>query len=365
MNQGETIVCYPRIHIDLRKLKTNLETLGALVREAGCSLMAVTKSFCADKRITGILAASPLVDYLADARIQNIKTYAGRGKPAVLLRLPQACEIEEVVSYADISLNSDLDTLGLLNGEAVRQNKRHKIILMIDLGDLREGIHFENGENILKTAEAVLRMPGLELYGIGVNLTCYGAIIPKKDNLSILVSWAERIYRHCGIKPSVVSGGNSSSLYLIERGGLPEGINNLRLGESFILGRETAYGARIKNTFNDAITLETQIIEVQVKPSMPSGESGFDAFGNRPVFEDRGMMKRAICAVGKQDIDPAGITPLDPGIEILGASSDHLIINISSSENSYKTGDIIRFTPDYGAVLRLFTSPYIGRVYSN
>jgi predicted amino acid racemase len=364
MNSTETAVRYPLLRIDLQKLKANLETLSALVKSAGGSLMIVTKSFCADKQIVEMLAASPLVDYLADARIGNIKTYAGRGKPTVLLRLPQACEIRDVVSCADISLNSDLDTMDLLNREAERQNKRHKIILMIDLGDLREGIHFEDGEKILGTAEAVSRMPGLELYGIGTNLTCYGAIIPKKDNLSVLVSWAARIYRHCGVKPAMVSGGNSSSLYLIEKGELPPGINNLRLGESFILGRETAYGARIKDTFDDAVILETQIIEIQVKPSMPSGESGFDAFGNRPVFEDRGMMKRAICAVGKQDLDPSGIIPLDRGIEILGASSDHLIVNMSASEHGYKTGDILRFIPDYGAVLRLFTSPYVSRAYT-
>ncbi|MDR2741452.1 MAG: alanine/ornithine racemase family PLP-dependent enzyme, partial [Treponema sp.] len=333
MDNTETAIRYPLLRIDLQKLKTNLETLSALVKGAGCSLMVVTKSFCADKRIVEMLAASPLVDYLADARIQNIKTYAGRGKPTVLLRLPQACEIRDVVSFADISLNSDPDTLGLLGREAERQNKRHKIILMIDLGDLREGIYFENGEKILKTAEAVLSMPGLELYGIGTNLTCYGAVIPKKDNLSVLVSWAERIYEHCGVKPAVVSGGNSSSLYLIEKGELPGGTNNLRLGESFVLGRETAWGTRIKNTFHDAIILETQIIETQVKPSMPSGESGFDAFGKKPVFEDRGMMKRGICAAGKQDIDPSGIIPLDPGIEILGASSDHLIVNMNASEH--------------------------------
>jgi predicted amino acid racemase len=365
MKSAETAVRYPLLRIDLKKLKANLETLGSLVKSAGCSLMIVTKSFCADKRIVETLAASPLVDYLADARIQNIKTYAGRGKPTALLRLPQACEIEDVVSFADISLNSGLDTLDLLNREAERQRKRHKIILMIDLGDLREGIYFEDGEKILKTAEALLGMPGLELYGIGANLTCYGAVIPKKDNLSVLASWADRIYGHCGVRPAVVSGGNSSSLYLIEKGGLPRGINNLRLGESFILGRETAYGARIKNTFNDAIILETQIIEVQVKPSMPSGESGFDAFGKRPVFEDRGMMKRGICAAGKQDIDPSGILPLDPGIEILGASSDHLIVNMSASEHGYKTGGILRFIPDYGALLRLFTSQYVSRMYSD
>jgi predicted amino acid racemase len=150
---------------------------------------------------------------------------------------------------------------------------------------------------------------------------------------------------------------------LIQKGGLPGGINNLRPGEAFILGRETTNLTRIENTFNDAMILETQIIEVQTKPSMPSGESGVDAFGERPVFKDQGMMRRAVCAAGKQDFELSGINALDPGIEILGASSDHLIVNVGASEHNYRVGDIIRFIPNYTAILRLFTSPYVGRVY--
>ncbi|MDR3174456.1 MAG: alanine/ornithine racemase family PLP-dependent enzyme [Treponema sp.] len=354
---------YPLLHIDIQKLKTNLAVLSASVKRAGCSLMIVTKSFCADEEIVRMLAASPQVDYLADSRIQNLRRCAGRGKPAVLLRLPQPCEIEDVVSYADISLNSEPDTLALLNAEAGRQRKRHKVILMIDLGDLREGLYFTENEKILKTAEAVVGMPNLCLYGLGVNLTCYGAVIPKKDNLSILASWADSICGHCGIDLPVVSGGNSSSFYLIDKGELPPGINNLRLGEAFIVGREAAYKQRIKDTFDDAVTLEAQIIEVQTKPSVPVGETGVDAFEGKPSFEDRGLLKRAICAVGRQDIEISGIVPQDPGVEILGASSDHLILNISASRQNYTVGGTIRFIPNYSALLRLFTSAYIGRVY--
>jgi predicted amino acid racemase len=281
----------------------------------------------------------------------------------MLLRLPQACEIRDVISFADISLNSELETLALLNAEAGRRHKRHKVILMIDVGDLREGLYFTEDEKILKTAEAVVGMPGLELYGVGTNLTCYGAIIPGRDNLSRLVSWAERIRKHCGVELPLVSGGNSSSFYLIEKGELTTGINNLRLGEAFIVGREAAYKTRIKDTCDDAVILEAQIIEVQTKPSLPLGERGLDAFEERPVFKDQGLIRRAICAVGRQDLDLRGIIPLDKGVEILGASSDHLILNVSSSERNYRVGGTVSFIPNYIALLRLFTSPYIGRVY--
>ena len=356
---------YPLIHIDMRKLKANLTALSAVVKGAGCSLMIVTKSFCADEKIVRMLAASPLVDYLADSRIRNLKACAGRGKPAVLLRLPQPCEIEDTVACADISLNSEPDTLALLNAEAGRQRRRHGVILMIDLGDLREGIYFTEEEKILRAAETAAGMPNLILCGLGVNLTCYGAVIPKKDNLSTLASWADRIRGHCGLELPVISGGNSSSFYLAEKGELPRGINNLRLWEAFIAGREAAWKRRINGTFDDAEILETQIIEIQTKPSMPAGERGVDAFGERRSFEDRGPQKRAICAIGRQDLEVSGIIPQDSGVEVLGASSDHLVLNISASERDYRVGSTIRFVPGYTALLRLFTSPYIGRVYKD
>jgi predicted amino acid racemase len=356
-------VPYPRLCIDIEKLKANLAVLSAAVKGAGCSLSIVTKVFCADERIVETLAASPLVDYLADSRLHNLRKCAGRGKPTMLLRLPQACEIEDVVSFADISLNSEQDTLELLNIEAGRQHKRHSVLLMIDVGDLREGIYFTEEDRILAAAAAVRGMSNLELRGLGINLSCYGAIVPTRDNLSILVSLARRVREYCGVELPLVSGGNSGSFCLIEKGELPAGINNLRLGEAFIVGREAAYKTRIKNTFDDAVILEAQIIEAQTKPSLPLGERGLNAFGERPVFRDQGMIRRAICAVGRQDVELTGIVPVDGGIEILGASSDHLILNISPSEQNYRVGDTVHFIPNYTALLRLFTSPYIGRVY--
>ncbi|GHV83428.1 alanine racemase [Spirochaetia bacterium] len=356
-------VIYPALNIDMKKLKTNLQIVSGAVRNAGCSVMIVTKSFCADPEIVKMLVESPAVDYLADSRIANIKSYAGRGKETVLLRLPQFCEIEDTVRYADISFNSEIETLRLLDGEAKKQNKIHKAVLMIDLGDLREGLYCSGGAGILSTIKETLTMKNICLYGIGANLTCYGAIIPKNENLSILSGWARRIENTFGVKLAMVSGGNSSSYYLAEKGGLPAGINNLRLGEVFILGNDTAYGNHIEGTYADAITLDAQIIELQTKRSLPEGEVGMDAFGEKPVYVDRGMMSRAILAAGRQDIDASGMTPIEPAINVLGASSDHLILDVSGSKKDYHIGDIIRFKLNYGSVLHAFTSSYVSRRY--
>lgn len=195
--------------------------------------------------------------------------------------------------------------------------------------------------------------------GLAPNLTCYGAIIPKNENLSLLVGLARKLEQRFHIRLPMVSGGNSSSIYLIEQGNLPEGINNLRLGESFLLGNDTAYGTRIPGTVGDALELEAEVIEIKEKPSLPVGEIGVDAFGHRPTYEDKGIMRRAIVAVGRQDVDTDSLQPRDPQIEILGGSSDHLLLDLTHCTTVYQVGDRIQFTLGYGSMLKAFTSPYV------
>ncbi len=356
---------YPQLRIDLAKIRKNLDTVVSIAKQGGCSLMIVTKGFCADEHIVGEILKNDYVSYLADSRVKNLASYADKahmaGKETVLLRLPMLCEIPEVVRFADISQNSEIETIRALDAEAAKQNKKHKVILMIDMGDLREGMFYQNEEAILEVCGEILKMEHVVLEGIGVNLSCYGAIIPKPDNLGGLCAIAEKIEKKFSIRLNIVSGGNSSSIYLIPRGELPARINNLRLGESFILGNETAYSQRIPGTHNDAVTLRAQIIELKRKPSSPIGDVGVDAFGQVPVYEDRGWIDRAILAVGKQDMNPDGLTPLNTQADVLGASSDHLIMDVT--KENYKLGDTVDFSLDYGALLKLFTSDYITREY--
>ena len=359
---------YPRLVVDLKKLEQNLDAIAKITKDDGnCSVMVVTKGLGADLEMAKLVANHPKVDFMADSRVMNIKTYVDEahknGKKTVLLRLPMHSEVDEVVKYVDLSFNSELSTIRLLNEAAGKIGVKHNILFMIDMGDLREGIFFKDEELIFATVEEILGMPNINLYGIGVNLTCYGAIIPKQDNLGELVAIAKKIEAKFGIKLEMISGGNSSSIYLIWKEGLPEGINNLRLGEAFLLGNDTAYGETIPGACHDALILEAQIIELQEKPSLPIGEVGKDAFGEVPYYEDRGIIKRAILGVGKQDTDLGGMNPLDEKIEILGGSSDHTILDLTKSDTKYKVGDIIRFTLEYGAMLKLVTSKYVDRTY--
>lgn len=359
---------YPKLVIDLRKLKENLKVCAEITKKRGnCSLMIVTKGLSADPEVVKMLADSPEADFLADSRVKNLASYAhivrAKGKKTVLLRIPMSCEASDVVKYADISFNSEISTIRLLNEEAKKAGITHSVLLMIDLGDLREGIFFKDEDLIFGTVEEILKMSNIKLYGVGVNLTCYGAIIPKYENLSQLVRIAGKIEDKFKIVLKMISGGNSSSVYLIDKGELPEGINNLRLGEAFLLGNDTAYGARLAGTSCDALILQAQIVELKVKPSLPIGESGVDAFGEKPRYEDRGLMKRAIIAIGKQDADLKSMTPVDAQIKIMGGSSDHIILDVTQCDREYAVGGIVEFTLGYGGALRASTSAYVEREY--
>ena len=245
---------------------------------------------------------------------------------------------------------------------------------------------FQYEDKIFDAVEEILGMANIRLAGVGVNLTCYGAIIPKASNLGGLVDLARRIEERFGIKLDMISGGNSSSIYLalnkelpesemiVRKGGLlpgetmdtyklPEGVNNLRLGESFLLGNDTAYLTKLPGTTDDTLILEAQIVELKEKPSIPIGEVGVDAFGEVPEYEDRGVIKRAIVGIGKQDTDIGGMIPLDPKIDVLGGSSDHMILDVTNSDTEYKVGDIISFKLEYGAALRTATSAYVEKAY--
>lgn len=348
----------PELEIDVSKLRENTRVVCSMCHKYNIEVAMVTKVYCAIKSVVEELANED-IDYIADSRIENLKDLQSIDLPKLLLRIPMISEVEDVVRYSDISFNSEKETIFKLNQSAKSQNKIHKIAIMVDLGDLREG--FFNVEELLATIDDVLKLENIKIIGLATNLTCYGAIIPNNDNLQRLVNLAKDIEEEYNMRLDFISGGNSSSLYLLEEDRMPEGITNLRPGESIALGRETAFGNPIKGCHKDAFKLICEIVELKDKPSIPIGEIGVDAFGNKPVYIDRGIRTRAILAIGKQDIDISSIYPIDKDIEILGASSDHTILDITDSKNAYEVGDKIEFLLGYGGLMSASTSKYVNK----
>jgi len=349
---------YPLLRINLEKLRENTQTIVNLCEKRNIKVVGVTKVFCAIPEVALTMVKGG-VEILGDSRIKNLKKLQYIPVPKMFLRIPMKSEVEEVIKYADISLNSEIDTIKNLSEEAKKQRKIHEIILMVDLGDLREGVL---KEDVITIVEQIVKLEGIKFRGIGTNLTCYGSVIPTPDILEELVEIKNSINKKFNLNLDIVSGGNSSSLYLVQNGLIPRGITQLRIGEAIVLGRETAFGDRIPHTYDDVFTLEAQIVELKEKPSYPRGILGMDAFGERQVYVDRGIMKRAILAIGKQDVNMNDLIPVDSSIELIGSSSDHLIVNVTNSQFPYKVGDIIKFNLRYGGILSCSTSEYVEKV---
>ncbi|MGF1756546.1 alanine/ornithine racemase family PLP-dependent enzyme [Photobacterium sagamiensis] len=347
----------PRLEIDLDKIHHNARTLVDRLAYRGISVTGVMKAGLGSPEIARVLLRAG-VSMIGDSRIENIETMrrACIAAPMMLIRSPMISQADRVVTHADLSLNTELDVISKLSSAAKGAGKKHGVVLMVELGDLREGIMPADLED---TVRQVLRFPNIVLRGIGANLACHSGVSPDTRNMSELSALAGSIEATFGLTLDIVSGGNSANLEWALSGADTGRINNLRLGESILLGCEPLHRQPIDGLYTDAITLIAEVIESKVKPSQPWGKIAQTAFGEKLPAIDRGYISQAILAIGYQDVDPSGLQG-PPGIEIIGASSDHLIAD--SGHCRLSVGTEIRFQLNYSALVRTMTSPFITKV---
>ena len=348
---------YPHLTIDLDKIEHNTRAIVELCQRHGVEVCGVTKGVCGHPEVARAMVRGG-IQAIGDSRLENIHRLKAAGIDTyyLLLRVPPMSAAEEVVASVGLSLNSELVVVEALSRAAVRSGKVHDIMLMVDLGDLREGVC---PGDVIPFVQRACSLPGIRLKGLGANLACFAGVVPSDANMNQLVELARDIKHRCGIKLQWISGINSSGLELLASGAMPDAVNHARIGEAILLGRETVHRRPWPETYLDAFLLHTEILEVKTKPSIPLGKRSEDAFGNRPVFEDRGEMRRALANVGREDVDVDGITPLEKELKILGASSGYLVLDASAAADRIEVGDKLSFSLNYGALVTAMTSEYI------
>ncbi|MEA4115337.1 alanine/ornithine racemase family PLP-dependent enzyme [Mycoplasma sp. 744] len=351
---------FPRIVIDENKFKTNIKRAIEICKEKNINVLAVTKGFVGNRRMVEIFAECG-IEYFGDSRLENIANYQDIKGHKQLLRIPQIEEIPQLVELCDSSLNGDINVIKAISDYVIKNNKKvHQIILMIDLGDRREGILTNQ---VHETVNEIIQLKGVQLIGIGCNFGCYGARIPSVEKMQEFVQIKKDIETTYNLKLTHISGGNSLSLHMVWENTMPEEVNFLRMGFAMIFGTEDKYRQTIKGMYRDAFKCQASVVEVDIKSSLPKGEAGIDAFGHKPVFEDKGIIKRLLLAIGKLDTSFDDMYPIDSNLEILGGSSDLMILNATNSSIDYKVGDIIEFNLDWGSLLYLFSSKYVSKKF--
>jgi predicted amino acid racemase len=350
-------VTAPRLEVDLDAIAHNARILVERLAPKGIRVTGVSKAALGSAAVAGAMLRGGATA-IGDSRIENVERLqaAGVAGPFTLIRSPALSRVDAVVLNAGASLNSEHAVLTALSAAAAGAGRDHAVVLMVELGDLREGVA---ADDLVDLARAVNRMPRLNLAGIGTNLACQSGVEPDQQKMDELSRLAGQVEAACGIRLSLVSGGNSANLDWALATDDVGRVDELRLGESILLGTEPLHRTPIEGLRTDAFTLVAEIIESKTKPAQPWGRIAQSAFGCQPERAGRGPVRQAILALGRQDADPDGLT-LPAGVTLLGMSSDHTVLDIG--DHDLEVGDELRLGLDYSALVRAATSPFVETV---
>ncbi len=348
----------PRLDVDLDKIAHNTQTLVERLAPRGIQVIGVTKAALGAPPVAIAMQRGGATG-LGDSRIENIETMsdAAIAGPFTLIRSPMPSQVGRVVTTAATSFNSEADVLDQLSSAAYARHRLHAIVLMVELGDLREGVLVDD---LFALVAHTLDCPNLTLAGLGTNLACQSGVAPDATKMTALSDLVDAVEAKFGLELPIVSGGNSANLDWALSGVDTGRVNQLRLGEAILLGHEPLHGRPLDGLYTDAVTLVAEVIESKVKPTQPWGTVARSAFGAATPRSGSGTRRQSLLALGRQDVDPDGITPVHP-VTVLGASSDHLVVDTGGEV--YPVGSELRFELDYSALLRAMTSPFVTKEF--
>lgn len=344
----------PRIEVDLGKIRRNTQKLVERLSPRGIGVTGVTKAVCGHPAIAQAMLDGGALG-LADARIGNVQRLraAGLTGPITLIRTPMVSQADQIVQSCEASYNTEILVISALAAAAIRNGSVHGIVLMVEMGDQRDGIL---PERLADIAQQVMQMSGVALKGIGANFACLKGGAPTAFQMAALSALSTRIEGVCGPFLEIVSGGNSANLPWAIGEHSTGRINNLRLGEAILLGVEPVSGDQIDGIHTDAFTLVAEVIETDAKP--PPFPIALVDSTTEPlrIVTTSGAPTRMILAMGHQDTDILGLS-MSVGNTLIGATSDHLVIGTSRSPPT--VGSEVRFQMSYNALMHAMAAPDI------
>lgn len=341
------------LEVNLKKFNNNIKIVKNYLDGKNIILSPTIKVYHGDLKLVDILYKNGIKE-VCSSRVSQLKMVKENyNLNTLLLRIPAKSEFDDIALYVDTILVSEMDTVLNLNKVLEKYKKVINVIIMQDVGDLREGLM--EYEDILKLALCIEKLSFINLIGVGTNFNCYGSVRPTKLNINKVIDTKKKLEKELNRKLDILSGGATTSLELAFKNELDSNVNHLRVGGILVQAsyyKEFCDFPKYLEGLEDIYILKTEIVELNIKPTYPIGELVVDGFGNIPNYVNNGNRKRAIIALGKYDVGTdLQIYPLDNGIKVLGGSSDHIILDIEDSKNDYKVGDIIEFRLDYESIL--------------
>jgi predicted amino acid racemase len=340
--------------IDLAKLDHNIAVIQAICRHAGVQAVWVTKGCHSHPAVVDLLAsrgAAVLGDVYADNLGRIRDNFAGELQ---MIQPPSRHQLDAALAYADTLLVSSVDNAAALAQAARRGGHRPRLILMVDVGNLREGVL---PDAVAGVVTRILELPHVDLIGLGTSVGCFGGYLASERDLQRLVHVAATVSAATGHHFRTLSAGSGTMLLeLAAAGSMPPEINQLRIGAAFLVGDQPPTGRPLPALHQDAFLMRGEILELARKPSLPQAPTGSDAFGRTVAFEDLGERNRALLDFGMTDVDVYALTPRSAGVRVLGATSNYTICDVTECPECLRVGSHLDFRMAYSAMARAMAS---------
>ena len=357
------------LNIYPKRIIQNIQKINDLMRRKNKEWTLVTKVLGGHKKtLEEIMKSNAIMGThsIGDSRVSNLKIIKEIDKKIITMYLkpPAKSYIKNVIKYADISLNTEYSTILILNNEAKQHNKIHKIIIMIEMGELREGVV---REKFLDFYEKVFNLSNIEVIGLGTNLGCMFGIEPTYDKLIQLSLYEQLIEMRFNKNIDLVSGGSSITLPLLSKGKIPEKVNHLRIGEAVFLGTTPLTNKKFDRLSTNTFEFQANIVEMEKKETVPDGIMGEGNVGHAELIdinENESIEReyKALVDYGVVDVNNKYLKPKDKQVDFLGTTSDITVYNIGKNTKGYVTGKTLAFQPNYMAVAQLMNSKYVSKL---
>ncbi len=352
----------PVMVVDVPLLRWNMDTILRRCREWNISPVAVTKGCLADPVLIETLWKQGFRSF-ADANFKSLlslrKRY-GMTAQLQLIRLPMKRELKEIVETGIIPHLSHVEVLNEINELAGKKGKKAQVFLTVEGGDGREGFL---PDELIDVAKFRNNWAHIKIIGMSLSLACLSGVLPDREVLYHLLTWRDELSRRMEEPSLLLSVGGSTFLPLWEQGHGIEGIHQIRLGEAWLLGTDISRKKCFSWLKQGAFTLQAEIVELRRKKVNDKEEKGFNAFGKVVESSSGSYRKRALLAVGAQDIDETQLYLQEENAKIIGVTSNYLVLDVEDCAHNYHPGEVMEFEAGYGTVMRAYLSPFMNRVY--
>ncbi len=346
----------PTVLLNLDALSHNTDIAVAFAKRWGVTVLPVLKAVASHPIVAKTLMEQGITRFgFAECDEPYFFTNNFQAEKHLLCLTPPR-QADAVVANFSRNTVTTIEMLQALQQAAHARGKRHEVLVMIDFGDSREGIHPHEAAAFIECASA---FPNLSLCGFGSMFACFGAETPTQSAMERMTALRD-LFKEKGIANPVVSAGGSVFCAWVESNG-PGPITELRFGDPFLLGVDLYRQAELPGGSyrQDVCRFCAEVLEVREKKiaeECTSAEYQFVGQDSSFLIRKEGLRRRALLDIGFFHIEGKELQCELPGTFIAGCSSGYLALDVTDCPEPVAVGQQVFFSGGYWSMSKFFRS---------